>query len=80
MTLADFMQVIRYVQPDPISAEVIGSQEEAELNKGQWMVVCNPWDKEAIKEAALRPFRGQEPPKRERAMKVMRGSMGEVVG
>ena len=79
---SDLARVTRFVQPDSMDAEAIGSAEVAEqMNKGAYWAIANPWDEEDVIAAALKDYDADDlRPSRERVQKMTRGFLKRVFG
>ena len=72
----DLARVTRFVKPDPMDAEALGSNELAkEMNKGPYRAIVNLWDEDDFSAAAAQDFDAEElRPNRERVQNTTRGS------
>ena len=71
----------RFVTPPPLDVEVLGTELAAEMNKGAYRAIANPWDEEDVIAAALQDYQAEElRPNRERVQKMARGFLHRYVG
>ena len=79
MMYSDLARVTRFVKPEPIDAEDIGSAEVAkQMNEGAYRAYANPWGEEDVIAVAAKGY--DQRPNRERVQKMTRGFLKRVFG
>ena len=78
---SDLQRATRIVTLALLDAEYFGTELTAELNKGAYRVIANPWGEKEVIAVALQDYQAEELwPNRERVQKMARGFLHRFFG